>query len=288
MTFQRYKSALNAVSKAAARGSGAGGHLVEASCSAAAKRPFSLPSAPAATGANHAFWRPACRCPLPRATRPFFPLPQVLFGTRPPRFSPESIGVFKPVNPGLDASQREAVSFALRALDCALVHGPPGTGKTTAVVEIILQSVARGARVLACAASNIATDNLVRCSRPTTPQPPPLPLFLNPPLPTHLPTDPSTHRTHRTHCTHHPKVERLRLGNNKMKLVRMGHPARVLPAVLDVTLEAQVMGSDNSALASDCRKEMKTLSAKLLKLTSRERNERREVRGRRARLACVW
>lgn len=158
---------------------------------------------------------------------------QVLFGVRPPRFSPEEIGNFTPVNPGLDSSQREAVSFALRALDCALVHGPPGTGKTTAVVEIILQSAARGMRVLACAASNIATDNL---------------------------------------------VERIRLGNNKLKVVRLGHPARVLPAVLDVTLEALVLGSDNSSLANDCRKERKTLSARLLKLTSRDRAERRDIR----------
>lgn len=143
------------------------------------------------------------------------------------------MGVFTPVNQGLDASQREAVAFALRSLDCALVHGPPGTGKTTAVVEIILQSVARGARVLACAASNVATDNL---------------------------------------------VERLRLGNNKLKIVRMGHPARVLPAVLDVTLEAQVMCSDNSSLANDCRKEMRALSARLMKLGSRDRAERRDIR----------
>lgn len=42
-----------------------------------------------------------------------------------------------------------------------LLHGPPGTGKTTTVVEIILQEVKRGSKILACAASNIAVDNIV-------------------------------------------------------------------------------------------------------------------------------
>ena len=54
---------------------------------------------------------------------------------------------WKPFNPGLDASQVAAVSNALAAKDVALIHGPPGTGKTTAVVELILQEVARGNKV---------------------------------------------------------------------------------------------------------------------------------------------
>jgi len=37
--------------------------------------------------------------------------------------------------------------------------------------------------------------------------------------------------------------------------VRLGHPARLLPAVLEASLEAQVLRSDNSALARDCEKE---------------------------------
>lgn len=50
-------------------------------------------------------------------------------------------------NPDLDESQREAVSFALSQREVAIIHGPPGTGKTTTVVEIILQAVRRGLKV---------------------------------------------------------------------------------------------------------------------------------------------
>ena len=73
-------------------------------------------------------------------------------------------------NPGLNEGQRAAVAFGLAASPVCLIHGPPGTGKTTAVVELILQAVARGERVLACAASNVAVDNvaerLLAASRP--------------------------------------------------------------------------------------------------------------------------
>jgi ATP-dependent RNA/DNA helicase IGHMBP2 len=66
-----------------------------------------------------------------------------------------------PGSPGLNVSQLAAVEFALAAKDFAIIHGPPGTGKTTTVVEVIRQAVARGETVLACAPSNHAVDNLL-------------------------------------------------------------------------------------------------------------------------------
>ena len=62
----------------------------------------------------------------------------------------------------LDASQRLALRAALTPnYPMVCIQGPPGTGKTSVVVEIIAQAVARGDRVLACAPSNLAVDNLV-------------------------------------------------------------------------------------------------------------------------------
>lgn len=50
-------------------------------------------------------------------------------------------------NKNLDDSQREAVTFALSQRELAVIHGPPGTGKTTTVVEIIQQAVKQGQKV---------------------------------------------------------------------------------------------------------------------------------------------
>ena len=60
----------------------------------------------------------------------------------------------------LDATQRDAVRHALFARDVSLIHGPPGTGKTRTLVELVRQSLARGEQVLITAASNTAVDNL--------------------------------------------------------------------------------------------------------------------------------
>ncbi|SFC41653.1 DNA helicase, putative [Halobiforma haloterrestris] len=61
----------------------------------------------------------------------------------------------------LNDSQRRAVERAVATDDVHLIHGPPGTGKTTTAVEAIRQAVDRGDSVLATAASNTAVDNVV-------------------------------------------------------------------------------------------------------------------------------
>ncbi|XP_022249895.1 DNA-binding protein SMUBP-2-like isoform X2 [Limulus polyphemus] len=98
----------------------------------------------------------------------------------------------------LNDSQKEAVMFALKQNEVAIVHGPPGTGKTTTVVEIILQTVHQRQKVLACAPSNVAVDNMVE-----------------------------------------------KLSKYKIRLVRLGHPARILSVVQPYSLDALLKNSDS-------------------------------------------
>ncbi len=58
----------------------------------------------------------------------------------------------------LNRTQEEAVNKVLRAKDVAIVHGPPGTGKTTTLVEAIYETLMRENQVLVCAQSNMAID----------------------------------------------------------------------------------------------------------------------------------
>ena len=66
---------------------------------------------------------------------------------------------FDPIRfPWLNPSQEHAVNEVLRAKDVAIVHGPPGTGKTTTLVEAIYETLRRESQVLVCAQSNMAVD----------------------------------------------------------------------------------------------------------------------------------
>lgn len=83
----------------------------------------------------------------------------ILMGRKQPRFTKKPIEIeFKTQ---LNESQKAAVKFALSAEDLAIIHGPPGTGKTTTVAELIVQATHRSEKVLACAPSNTAVDNLL-------------------------------------------------------------------------------------------------------------------------------
>ncbi len=79
--------------------------------------------------------------------------------------SPEPLTIEKIsfLNSGLNSWQKEAARMALAAPEMAIVHGPPGTGKTTVLVEIIRQQAAIGDLILATAPSNTACDHLLEC-----------------------------------------------------------------------------------------------------------------------------
>jgi superfamily I DNA and/or RNA helicase len=147
-------------------------------------------------------------------------LRKILLGDAPapPAFADEQ--PYTPLDPGLNESQQAAVRFALAAKDFAIIHGPPGTGKTTTVVELIRQAIRRGDKVLACAPSNLAVDNL---------------------------------------------LERLAAAGERA--VRLGHPARVLPALREHTLDLLVEDHDDVRLARKLSKEAYALFKKAGKWT---------------------
>ncbi|KAJ1961114.1 hypothetical protein IWQ62_003979 [Dispira parvispora] len=129
----------------------------------------------------------------------------------------------------LNASQRHAVQFALAAQHLALIHGPPGTGKTYTLVEIIRQLARVGEqRILVCGPSNISVDNLVE-----------------------------------------------RLAKYRLSLVRLGHPARILPAVVNHSLDMITKYSDQGLLLKDVRQDMDDTLAQIRK--SKKRSERYEL-----------
>ena len=86
-------------------------------------------------------------------------LRNIILGLKLPEPAKET--TFTPVDAGLNEVQKKAVSKCLGAKDFFLVHGPPGTGKTRTLTELIVQLVKQGKRVLATADSNIAADNLI-------------------------------------------------------------------------------------------------------------------------------
>ncbi|MCR5890022.1 AAA domain-containing protein [Hymenobacter sp. J193] len=86
-------------------------------------------------------------------------LRDVLLGAKPARYKPESEATLYYPSP-LNESQLAAVRHVLAAQDVAIIHGPPGTGKTTTLVQAILETIRRERRVLVCAPSNTAVDLL--------------------------------------------------------------------------------------------------------------------------------
>ncbi|KAK0729130.1 P-loop containing nucleoside triphosphate hydrolase protein [Apiosordaria backusii] len=154
---------------------------------------------------------------------------RVLFGLTTPSPVPEDLskdeevgeGKIQWFDPSLNESQRDAIRFALKSQEIALVHGPPGTGKTHTLIELILQLLARNNRILVCGPSNISVDNIVE-----------------------------------------------RLAPHKVPLIRLGHPARLLPSVLNHSLDVLTRTSEAGAIVKDVRAEMDAKQASIRKTRS--------------------
>ncbi|MBQ8704555.1 MAG: AAA family ATPase [Bacteroidales bacterium] len=84
----------------------------------------------------------------------FVRLREVLTGHRAPSFRALPRLSF----PWLNPSQQEAIQRVLEAQEVSIIHGPPGTGKTTTLVEAVIETLQRETQVLVCAASNAAVD----------------------------------------------------------------------------------------------------------------------------------
>jgi superfamily I DNA and/or RNA helicase len=171
---------------------------------------------------------------------------------------PDSINItcfpeFEPFNSKLDESQLEAISFSLSDnLAIGLIHGPPGTGKTSTVVELIQQAVHKlHYKVLVTAPSNVAVDNvldrLVQSQAETQ----------------------SSKRTKRKNT------------EKTIRAVRLGHPARIKPSIQPYSLEALVEGADGTEIVVDVKAELNGFLQILLNPRSRASDKwaaRREIK----------
>lgn len=119
-------------------------------------------------------------------------LSDLLLTSRSPRYHEDDPKVTF-IQHQLNTSQKHAVLQTLKAKDCFLIHGPPGTGKTTTLIESAIQHVKAGYRVLATADSNTAVDNTVE-----------------------------------------------KLNELGIKVIRIGNPARVNPAIIHCSLDQKI------------------------------------------------
>ncbi|KAI1795876.1 P-loop containing nucleoside triphosphate hydrolase protein [Ganoderma leucocontextum] len=163
---------------------------------------------------------------LPKMTR----LVRVLMGMDSPSDRVQ-VKDFKFFDQSLNPSQQEAIRFALGAPEVACIHGPPGTGKTHTLIELIRQlttatpSNPKPLRLLVCGASNLSVDNILERL-----------LAL-------------------------PASE----DGKKLKVTRVGHPARVMNQedVIEATLEVKASRSDQAILAKDVKNELEAALAVL-------------------------
>jgi predicted DNA helicase len=145
-----------------------------------------------------------------------------------------------PLDGQLDEVQRAAVDIGLRSGDVALIWGPPGTGKTRTLVEVVRQRVARGERVLCTAPSNTAVDNLG-----------------------------------------------IRLAEAGVRAVRLGHPARVSPALASLTIDAQIAEDGTYEIAREWRDRAREIRKQAMSRDVRKGN-REDMARARAEVRALW
>ena len=143
-------------------------------------------------------------------------------------------------NTELNESQKDAVKFALEVNEIGLIHGPPGTGKTTTIVEVILQLVKLGNKILVVAPSNIAVDNIGE------------------------------------KLIYYKSILSGKDSkyNLDFDLCRIGHPARLLPSVISNCLDTKVENSDNTQFVKKVKREMDKIKRELQKVDYKEKEKK--------------
>jgi ATP-dependent RNA/DNA helicase IGHMBP2 len=138
-------------------------------------------------------------------------------------------------NTNLNQSQVDAIRYCLDCNELGLIHGPPGTGKTTTVVELILQSINLGQKILVVAPSNIAVDNIAEKLIPFR------------------------------HVL-------------SFDMVRIGHPARILESILEVSLDAKIEKNPNTKFVKDIRRTIDRVRNELMKIDRKEKQKRNDLK----------
>jgi ATP-dependent RNA/DNA helicase IGHMBP2 len=160
-----------------------------------------------------------------------------------------------PFNQNLDQSQLEAIAFALQTeRPFSLIHGPPGTGKTTTVAELIKQAVYQhGMRVLVTAPSNVAVDNILERL---------------------VAADicPAKSSGGNRNNKHQMTADNKKLP--PLRTVRLGHPARIKSTILSHSLEALVQSSEGTEIVHDVRNELQSFLKILSNPKSRGQDKR--------------
>ncbi len=123
-----------------------------------------------------------------------------------------------PIDTDLNESQQKALVKIANAKDVAIIHGPPGTGKTTTLAHAIHQTVQKEKQVLVCAPSNAAVDWIIE-----------------------------------------------KLADIGLRVLRIGHPARVTEQTLSKTLDAQIANHIHYKELRTMRKKMEQLKTKASK-----------------------
>lgn len=161
---------------------------------------------------------------------------KVLFGQTDPTVNPkEETKKIEFLNKNINEYQKEAIEFCIRTKEIGLIHGPPGTGKTTTIAELIVQLVKNGQKLLVLAPSNIAVDNIVE-------------KLIN--------------------------YKKSGLYED-LEICRLGHPARFLESSLEVCLDSKIDDSNFSKLVKSSKLEIERISKEINRTKAKDEKKKK-------------